>query len=142
MSTVEKLLLACKNEDISLIEKLLNSETVSESDLQCQDESGNSPLMLASLFGNEKAVRLLLSRRADTNFKNCNNQTALMLACENGYESIVEMLLNNGAKIEIENKTKYTALTYAASGGHKRVTEILISHGAQVNAKALEVYSY
>ena len=63
-STAERLLLACKHEDTTLIEEILNSETFSESDLRYQDESGNSPLMLASLFGNEKTVRLLLSHNA------------------------------------------------------------------------------
>lgn len=138
-STAEKLLLACRSGDVLLIEKLLDSEIVSESDLQCQDENGNSPLMLASLFGNAEAVRLLLSRRADANFKNYKDQTALMLACENGYEPIVEMLLNYSAKIEIEGRNRCTALTYAASGGHIRVMETLISRGAQVNEKTFEV---
>ena len=137
-SVAEKLLLACRSGDISLIEKLLNSEVVSESDLRYQDERGNSPLILASLFGNTEAVRLLLSRRPDTNFKNFNGQTALMVACENGYEPIVLILLKYGANIEIESGNKYTALTYAASGGHKSVIDILISHGAQVNEKAFE----
>ena len=140
ISTAEKLLLACKSGGISLIEELLNSKVVSESDLPYQDECGNSPLMLASLFGNTEVVRLLLSRRPDVNFKNINGQTALMLACEYGYESIVLMLLDYGAKVESEsNDNKYTALTYAASGGHKRVIEILFSHGAKVNDKASEV---
>jgi hypothetical protein len=138
-SVAERLLLACKSGDISLIETLLNSEVVSESDLRYQDEGGNSPLMLASLFGNEEAVRILLSRRPDANFKNRSDQTALMLASEKGYEPIVSMLLDYGANIEIETRDKYTALTYAAKGGHKRVIEILVSHGAQVNEKAFEV---
>lgn len=136
-STAERLLLACKSGDD--VEDLFNSETVSESDLQYQDESGNSPLMLASLFGNVKAVHLLLHHKADANSKNYRKQTALMLASEKGYDTIVEMLLNHGAQVEFEDRNEYTALTYAALGGHKRVVEILISHDAKVNEKAREV---
>ena len=105
-SVADKLLLACQSGDIPLIEKLLSSEIVSDSDVQHQDERGNTPLMLASLFGNTEAVRLLLSRRPDANFKNFNGQTALMLACEKGYEPIVSMLLEYGAKLEIESRAK------------------------------------
>ena len=139
MSTADRLLLACKNGGDVLVEELLKSETISEKDLNYQDESGNSSLMLASLFGNAKVVCLLLHHKVGANTKNNRGQTALMLASEQGYNTIVEILLEYGAEIELEDNNKYTALTYAVSGGHKRIAEILISRGAQVNEKTHEV---
>ena len=138
-STSERLLQACKHEDVSLAKEVLNSETFSEMDLRCQDESGNSPLMLASLFGNEKTVHLLLSHKVHVNSRNYKGQTALMLASEKGYDSIAEILLDHDAAIDLEDDNKHTALTYAILGRHRKVVTILLSHGAQIDSKSQEM---
>ena len=138
-STSERLLQACKHEDASLAKEVLNSETFSEMDLRCQDESGNSPLMLASLFGNEKTVHLLLSHKVHVDSRNYKGQTALMLASEKGYDSIAEILLDHGAAIDLEDDNKHTALTYAILGRHRKVVTILLSHGAQIDSKSQEM---
>ena len=139
MHTAERLLQACKHEDASLAKEVLNSGTFSEMDLRCQDESGNSPLMLASLFGNEKTVDLLLSHKVHVDSRNYKGQTALMLASEKGYDSIAEILLDHDANIDLKDDNKHTALTYAILGRHRKVVTILLSHGAQIDSKSQEM---
>lgn len=56
------------------------------------DNEGTTALMEASQQGERNVVRLLLSRRADTNLMDRNGKTALMLASEEGHESIEPLL--------------------------------------------------
>jgi len=54
--------------------------------------SGTTPLMFASLVGNEAVVRLLLARGAKVTTRNKNGNTALSLATQNGHAACTAVL--------------------------------------------------
>lgn len=93
---------------------------------------GYPPLGLASFFGHEQAVRLLLDRGADVNAAACNPQRVAPLhaAVAGPTPDIVEILLEAGADPNARQESDYTALHEAASRGLSRIVRVLIAHGA------------
>lgn len=62
---------------------------------------GVSALWIASAFGREGVVDVLLASKADVDFPGPDGLTPLLTAAENGYDSIILMLLRKGADIEV-----------------------------------------
>ena len=54
--------------------------------------NGVTPLMSVAMFGNEAMVRLFLSKGADKNAKDNNNQTARDYAIRYGFNNVAELL--------------------------------------------------
>lgn len=97
---------------------------------------GFPPLGLASFFGHEKVVRLLLDRGADVNAAARNPQRVAPLhaAVAGPTPDIVEILLEAGADPNARQESDYTALHEAASKGLDRIVRLLIAHGASKTA--------
>lgn len=97
---------------------------------------GFPSLGLASFFGHEKAVRLLLDRGADVNAAARNPQRVAPLhaAVAGPTPDIVEILLEAGADPNARQESDYTALHEAASRGLDRIVRVLIAHGASKTA--------
>ena len=74
-----------------------------------RDACYRTPLMEAVLYGNERAVVLLLDAGADADSLNHANHTALMMAHWLEYKGIQEAIEARGHKLSIE---EYTALTH------------------------------
>lgn len=70
---------------------------------------GNTPLMLAALYGKTEIAKALLDARCELNLQNKAKGTALHQACFFSRPQIVEMLLSAGADTEIVNFTGLTA---------------------------------
>ena len=64
---------------------------------QTEQVAGNTPLMLAVIFGNRDAVSLLIEAGADLEIRNKSGGTALHQACFFGRPEIVQLLLDSGA---------------------------------------------
>lgn len=67
------------------------------------DTNGWSALYTATVYGNEGAVKALLSwtsPRADVDKPNNNGVTALMAAARDGYTNVMVHLLNGGADVK------------------------------------------
>lgn len=92
-------------------------------------------LHLASYFGIEQAVPLLLGRNG-LDSGDSYGRTPLSWAAINNHEHIAKLLLENGAKLEARSTTGETALAYAALNGHGPVVMLLLSMGAQVDARS------
>lgn len=83
--------------NIAIIKILLDAGT----DVNAQTTDGNAPLMVAALFSNLEAVKLLLAKKANPNLKNKKGETALMIARkynDNNSKYIAEILQKYGAK--------------------------------------------
>lgn len=82
------------------------SEVVQHSDmsLTARSESGLSGLHLASIYGHDQVVRILLGRGADADSKDTYGRTPLFYATENGHLSVVEVLLEQGKDIKISSE--------------------------------------
>ena len=72
-----------------------------------------TPLMIASLNGNSKAVKLILSLGANSNVQNRWGDTALIYAVKNRDSLITALLLKNRGDNNLKNKEDKTALDYA-----------------------------
>jgi ankyrin repeat protein len=119
------LAIASLNGDVESMKLLLEGSATLES------ESPNSnPLLLAVKSGNAQAVRLLLSKGAESRFK--PNETTLLAEAPN--VEIVRILLGAGADIQdVDLANRNTALHVAADFGRSQIAEILIESGAPVN---------
>lgn len=62
-------------------------------ELNVQDNEGNTPLLIACRWCNEKTVRYLLKAGADFTLRNSKGETAMDIAAERGYTDAVEWMM-------------------------------------------------
>ena len=89
-----------------------------------------TPLMNASITGNEAAFNVFLSRGADVDMKDALGNTAAMYAMEFGRHLIVKIALQKGANANIQNKKGITLLMIAARNDDIDGVAIAIMHGS------------
>ena len=70
-------------------------EADAQIDAQTNDD-GNTPLIKASIWGKEAAVRELLKGNPNLDLKDYYGKTALDNARERNHQSIVDLLVNHG----------------------------------------------
>ena len=97
---------------------------------QVRDEhaklSLNSPLMNAAQHGHEAALKLLLEKGADVNYRDeMTGWTALMLAALNGHMTAAQILVESGADTNMLNVIDQTALDVAAARQKTDVQDFL-----------------
>lgn len=60
--------------------------------INIKDNDGQTPLFLATLYGNTKIVRRLLMKGANRMIKNSKGQLPIDIARENEFKNIIKML--------------------------------------------------
>ena len=83
-------------------------------DVNVQDESDMTGLMIASQAGHGELVEQLIKSGADVNLQNSSGDTAFIYACNDWpvkYQ-VIQMLLQHDAKINIQGKDGDTALIH------------------------------
>lgn len=136
------LLVACKNDDITNVLKLVNSinnNINNDNDdnikkfINVIDENINDrekcPLIISSINGNIDIVRLLLSVKGiDINKSDSHGYTALKWACLNGHTEVVKLLLNQ-INIDVNKADDYgeTPLIEACFDGSIDIVRLLLS---------------
>ncbi|MGV3687253.1 MAG: ankyrin repeat domain-containing protein [Daejeonella sp.] len=100
-------------------------------------DDGFSPLGLASYFGNEDVVRLLLLKGAEPNIPSQNgyNVYPIHSAVSSNYDMIAKMLLEAGANVNVVQMSGATPLHSAAHNGNIELLIVLLEAGANVDAK-------
>lgn len=126
--TTQQLFDASLEGKVNLIEEAVNQNV----DLnQAVDQSGRTPLMLASFNGHSDVVKILLEHGADPKKTDSQGQTALSFAASGPYPHTVELLLKNGADPNYKDPNEgWSALMWAAAEGNEQVVNVLIEHGA------------
>ena len=104
-------------------------------DVDVQVNKDKTALMIASYFGREDVVRILLGAGADVNIKGDDGWTALTWAAKKGHKEIVEMLLDGGANVNQKDNRGSTALMEVTEKGYKEIVQLLLENGADVNAQ-------
>ncbi len=105
-------------------------------DVNGRDQFGNSPILLASTFGDVNAVNLLISHGSKVDVPNDRQETPLMWAAARGHMAIVRVLVDKGAAVKSLNKLGQSALHLASGGEKVEMVEYLLSKGAEVNLKS------
>jgi Ankyrin repeats (3 copies)/Ankyrin repeats (many copies) len=92
-------------------------------------------LGIASTYGHEAVVRLLLKQGADVKAEDEGGWTALHCAAESGHEAVVRLLLEQGVDVKAKKENGWTALHGAAVCEHEAVVRLLLEQGADDKAE-------
>jgi hypothetical protein len=97
-----------------------------------RDPKTNIQLVIASLFGHNAVVQLLVDKGADVNAQGVVYGNALYAASAGGHEQVVKMLLDKGANVNAQGGGGHygNALQAASARGHKQVVKMLLGAGA------------
>jgi type II secretory pathway predicted ATPase ExeA len=126
------LILAVWNNQILEINELLQLGA----DVNTRNHFGQTPLMIASMFGSSDVIKTLLENDAALNVIDNQGLTAVMLGARNGQSQVVEFLLNNGADVNVQDKRGLTALMHAASFGHKTTVQVILKFNPELDIKS------
>ena len=103
------------------------------------DRFGRSPLAWAVMQGNEEAIELLLSRKAEVDQLNQNGSSPLMQAAHFGKFSSIRILLQARANAKLKNQFGMTPLHYLMQSKPQsrylaETVESLLNAGSDINA--------
>jgi len=127
---------ACSGGHDIIVEYLLN---VCNAPIDEPDDSGWTPLIIASSAGRDNIVRLLLQQNADPNNRTSIGQTALHYAASRNRYKIAELLVAAEAALNVQdNSTQATPLHRAASKGNLKIVKLLLEHHCDVSVKDSE----
>ena len=124
----QKLIIACKDNDIKSVEKLLKVDGI---DVNKQNNDGWAALMLACENNNIEIVKLLLKVvDIDVNIIDRWGEHALMGVCRENNIEIVKMLLEvGGIDVNKSNKLGMTALILACMYSNIEIVKLLLKVG-------------
>lgn len=125
--TTQRLLGASLEGDIAVAKKAVEQGV----DIDIQDQSGRTPLMLAAYNGHSDMIRYLLEKGADLSESDNQGRTPLIFASSGPYPETVKLLLENDADPNKTDKAEgWSALMWAAAEGNEQVVRVLLEHGA------------
>ena len=99
-------------------------------DANVSDRNGNTALHIASDYGSQPAVKILLPMIHDLNAGNGWGYTALHYAAKNGHIEILQLLISNGADVNQQNAFGRTPLHAAAQIPSTAPAKLLLAAGA------------
>jgi len=101
----------------------------------CTNSAGLTMLCLASRFGHERMIALLIEKGANVDAKGAG-ATPLIWAARRGHTKAVTLLLAKGASIEHKDAEEGgTALHAASSEGHTEIIKILLEAKADIEMR-------
>lgn len=103
----------------------------------------NLQLVSAAEKGKTGTVKILISKGANVNGTNENNETPLILsiATISGQAEIVDILLINKAEVNAQDKNGVTPLILAAYYGHTNIIQSLLQNGADKSHRNITGHS-
>ncbi|KAM9604237.1 M-phase phosphoprotein 8 isoform 7-T7 [Trichechus inunguis] len=122
---------AVKNGDYITVKVALNSSE--EYNLDQEDSSGMTLVMLAAAGGQDDLLRLLIKKGAKVNGRQKNGTTALIHAAEKNFLTTVAILLEAGAFVNVQQSNGETALMKACKRGNSDIVRLVIECGADCN---------
>jgi ankyrin repeat protein len=131
ISSSQNIFDACRKGDTTALKSMIaeNPDTVN-----CRNEGGFTPLIIAGYRNQIGVVKLLLENNADVNAKS-GEGTVLIGACFKGNIALVKLLLTHGADVNATNELGSTSLMYSIMGQNIELIKILIENGANKEMK-------
>jgi len=99
-----------------------------------QNEVGDTPLHEASIKGDLKRVKSLISQGHEINPRDHAGWIPLHEACNHGHYEIAEYLIEHGADVNNRGLKGVSPLHDAATNGHYEIMRLLMKNGANVIA--------
>ncbi|XP_048250897.1 serine/threonine-protein phosphatase 6 regulatory ankyrin repeat subunit B-like isoform X1 [Haliotis rufescens] len=118
--------LACECGINSIVERLLQL-----TDVNASGKHGQTPIMCSASSGKKNTFDLLLSRKANINLTDDDNNSLLHVACKSDDTSILEYLLTQ-LDINRPGKHGWTPVMKAAVNGRKDVLDLLVKEKANL----------
>lgn len=122
---------AVKNGEYVKVKIALNSSE--DCNLDQEDASGMTLVMLAAAGGQDDLLRLLIRKGAQVNGRQKNGTTALIHAAEKNFLTTVAILLEAGAFVNVQQSNGETALMKACKRGNSDIVRLVIECGADCN---------
>lgn len=114
--------------------KVIIGHSVGHFFLEARDESGNTPLLGASIRGQAEIAQYLIEMGADINARNDKGETALYRACESNVQQMVKVLLRSGADLNVQARNGQTALAHSIGSDAPEAMSLLLNAGAEIPA--------
>lgn len=121
--------LAAGKGNIALIDLLVRHGA----DINARDKDNETPLILASRWNEQQAVRKLLELGATRDNRDNGGMTALFRAAMDNRAEVVGILADAGADPNVPTDSGLTALFAAAMRGHFDVAKRLVEAGARLD---------
>ncbi|XP_068251537.1 M-phase phosphoprotein 8 isoform X1 [Nyctibius grandis] len=122
---------AVKSGDYMTVKMALSSNE--EYNLDQEDSSGMTLVMLAAAGGHDDLLRVLIRKGAKVNGRQKNGTTALIHAAEKNFLTTVAILLEAGAYVNVQQSSGETALMKACKRGNSDIVRLMIESGADCN---------
>uniref|UniRef100_A0A8C3P0V2 M-phase phosphoprotein 8 n=1 Tax=Cyanoderma ruficeps TaxID=181631 RepID=A0A8C3P0V2_9PASS len=122
---------AVKRGDYMTVKMALSSNE--EYNLDQEDPSGMTLVMLAAAGGHDDLLRVLIRKGAKVNCRQKNGTTALIHAAEKNFLTTVAILLEAGAYVNMQQSSGETALMKACKRGNSDIVQLMIESGADCN---------
>ena len=130
------LVLAFQEKSLKTAAFLMDAKNI---DLNQPNLNGETPLMIASLFGLLPQVKTLVDlKNVDVNKP---GWSALHYACTNGNLQVAEFLLDKGAKVNALSPSDTTPLMLAVRSGNIELTRLLLDRGSDISIRNHQGYS-
>ncbi len=131
LNQTNELMQASKDNDIDKVRYLIGGST----DINLQNENGNTALAFAVSHNRTDIVKLLLEGGAYANGQvNDENSILLHAVLRECDDEIISLLLEYNANPTTYNQKSYSALYYAVRDNSYEKTKLLVGHGADVNS--------
>jgi len=126
---------ALDSNDVEVINNLCKKDSKGEqkADLNCVNDNGWTPLLVAIEKGFEDSIKALINNGADVNQDNREGVSPLMMAAKNNLGDIVKLLLTQKAKHDKKDKNGKIAYQYAADNGNHELAFKILSIGKNSN---------
>lgn len=127
---------AAMDGDLSTVQRLA-LETDPES-VRRADPGGEWPLALASRFGHDAVVRVLLQAGAEVNALGVDGTSALFAAAETGQTACITLLLTHWADVHLtEHPKAKTPFLHACHSGHVDAARLLLGSSASLDGHTI-----
>ena len=114
---------------------VLKSLIKNGADVNAKGRHGDTPLHMASSYGNLEIAQLLIENGANVNAKYRLGMTPLHITLNRGHLEFAKLLIDHGADVNTKRNDDNTPLHWASDEGHLELAKLFIENGADVNAK-------